>query len=61
MIVRKLLFSTDLNTGPLLIERYYQGRFQIEFLFRDAKQFTGLAHCQSTKREFDHQHSTCFF
>jgi len=23
-------------------------RFQIEFLYRDAKQFTGLTHCQST-------------
>jgi hypothetical protein len=29
------------------LERYSL-RFQIEFLFRDAKQFTGLTHCQST-------------
>ncbi|MEG4321058.1 MULTISPECIES: transposase [unclassified Microcoleus] len=25
---------------------YYQARFQIEFIFRDAKQFTGLSDCQ---------------
>ncbi|MCB9305940.1 MAG: hypothetical protein H6565_05045 [Lewinellaceae bacterium] len=29
---------------------HYQCRFQIEFLFRDAKQFTGLTHCQSTNQ-----------
>ena len=29
------------------IVRYYQSRFQIEFLYRDAKQFTGLANCQA--------------
>lgn len=45
---RKLLFSTNLKTEPAQIEQCYQGRFQIEFLFRDAKQFTGLSHCQST-------------
>ena len=25
--------------------------FRIEYLYRDAKQFTGLAHCQSRKKE----------
>jgi hypothetical protein len=29
------------------ILEYYQARFQIEFIFRDAKQFTGLSDCQS--------------
>jgi IS4 transposase len=28
----------------------YKTRFQIEFLLRDAKQFTGLTHCQSRKK-----------
>jgi DDE family transposase len=42
-----LFFSTDLKIGGLLIYQYYKARFQIEFLFRDAKQHTGLAHCQS--------------
>ncbi len=34
---------------------YYKSRFQIEFLFRDSKQFTGLADCQArdlTKLDF---------
>ena len=42
-----LLASTDLNLCPRLIVQYYQLRFKIEFLFRDAKQFTGLTHCQA--------------
>ena len=33
-------------TGNDIIE-YYRTRFQIEFCFRDAKQFTGLNHCQA--------------
>jgi hypothetical protein len=35
----------DLN-GPKLIDLYV-ARFQIEFLFRDSKQFTGLLDCQA--------------
>ncbi|MBK8557128.1 MAG: transposase [Lewinellaceae bacterium] len=30
---------------------YYKARFQSEFLFRDAKQHTGLEHCQSRQPE----------
>ena len=30
---------------------YYRSRYQIEFLYRDAKQFTGLEHCQSRKEK----------
>ncbi|MEG4172019.1 hypothetical protein QUA16_32070 [Microcoleus sp. S13_C3] len=26
---------------------YYQARFQSEFIFREAKQFTGLSDCQA--------------
>jgi hypothetical protein len=44
---RKLFFSTDLNLAGEKIVRYYQSRFQIEFLYRDAKQFTGLNDCQA--------------
>lgn len=43
-----LLFSTDTACPALDIIRYYKSRFQIEFLFRDAKQHTGLCDCQST-------------
>jgi hypothetical protein len=42
-----ILFSTDVNLDGLLIYRYYKARFQIEFLFRDGKQYTGLTHCQA--------------
>jgi hypothetical protein len=42
-----LLFSTDIEQDPQQIVQYYKLRFQIEFLFRDAKQFTGLEDCQA--------------
>lgn len=50
-----VLFSTDVEQDPSEIYKLYTLRFQIEFLFRDAKQFTGLADCQardSVKMEF---------
>lgn len=42
-----LYFCTDLNLDGYWIYRYYKARFQMEFLFRDAKQHTGLTHCQA--------------
>lgn len=42
-----VLFSTDVDLDALTLYRYYKARFQIEFLFRDAKQFTGLMDCQA--------------
>jgi hypothetical protein len=41
-VARKLYFSTDLEQGGEKIVRYYRSRFQIGFLYRDAKQFTCL-------------------
>lgn len=46
-----LLFSTDLSLSGAELLELYKLRFQIEFLFRDAKQFTGLSHCQSRKQK----------
>jgi hypothetical protein len=46
-ITRKLYFSTDLTLEGEKIVQYYRSRFQIEFLYRDAKQFTGLNTCQA--------------
>ena len=43
----KLDFSTDLELESVKIVRYYFSRFQIEFLYRDAKPFTGLTTCQA--------------
>jgi len=42
-----LLASTDMEIYARLITKYYQLRFQIEFIFRDAKQFMGLNDCQA--------------
>jgi len=46
-VTRKLYFSTNLNQLANEIVRYYRSRFQIEFLYRDAKQFAGLNTCQA--------------
>jgi hypothetical protein len=46
-IKKALLFSTDIHVLPEQIVEYYQARFPIEFIFRDAKQFTGLSDCQA--------------
>ncbi len=43
----KIYFSTDITMSARDIIEYYRTRFQIEFCFRDAKQFTGLNHCQA--------------
>jgi hypothetical protein len=51
---RALLYSTDTELDAMLIVKYYKARFQIEFQFRDAKQYTGLVHCQSIKKEAIH-------
>jgi len=49
-MARKLYFSTDLKQDGEKIVRYYRSRFQIEFLYRDAKQFTGLNSCQARSK-----------
>ena len=46
-----VLFSTDLEIDPVFLYRCYAARFQIEFIFRDARQFTGLADCQARSPE----------
>ena len=47
----QLYFSTDLNIEANLLLEYYQTRFQIEFIYRDAKQFTGLNDFQGRSKE----------
>jgi Transposase DDE domain len=47
----KVFICTDPGFDPLYILTYYKGRFQIEFLFRDAKQHTGLEDSQSRNKE----------
>lgn len=46
-----VLFSTDVDIDPLFLYRCYAARFQIEFVFRDARQYTGLTECQARSPE----------
>lgn len=47
---RVVLFSTDLTLKAEQIIKFYALRFQIEFNFRDAKQYFGLADFKNTKQ-----------
>jgi SRSO17 transposase len=44
----------NMDGGSLLLA--YHSRFQIELLYRDAKQFTGLTHCQARSKQKIHFH-----
>jgi hypothetical protein len=46
-----VLASTDLELNGRKLVELYVARFQIEFLFRDSKQFTGLSDCQARAEE----------
>ena len=48
---RKVFFPTDDSMSARDIFDIYRTRFQLEFVFRDAKQFTGLTHCQARNKE----------
>jgi len=52
----KLYFCTDLDLSAKLVLEYYQTRFQIEFTYRDAKQFTGLNDSQARSENKLHFH-----
>ncbi len=46
-VTHRLLFSTDINQSAIDVIDIYHTRFQIEFGFRDAKQFAGLENSQA--------------
>jgi len=46
-----ILASTDTGQSAEEVARYYRLRYQIEFVIRDAKQHTGLTHCQARSQE----------
>jgi putative transposase len=48
-VSRNILFTNDLTLDPLKVIKYYSLRFQIEFDFRDAKQFYGLSDFKNYK------------
>ena len=49
-MARKLYFSTDLKMDGSKVVSYYRSRFQIEFIYRDAKQHCGLEDCQARSK-----------
>jgi len=51
-----VLFSTDTELAAADILRFYKARFQIEFIFRDAKQFAGFSDCQARDQAALHFH-----
>ncbi len=56
-----VLCSTDGDLSATNIFNYYAARFQMEFLFRDAKQFAGLNHCQARDKASLHFHFNAAF
>jgi hypothetical protein len=54
--LHKMFFSTNLKTSAMQIFEYYKARFQMEFNFRDAKQFTGLNNVQARSKNKLHFH-----
>ena len=47
----KLFFSTDTEMDAEKCVMVYKSRFQLEFVFRDGYQFTGLENCQARSKE----------
>ena len=43
-----LCFSTDVTQSAHDVLEYYRTHFQLEFCFRDSKQYAGITNCQST-------------
>ena len=54
-----IYFSTDIQMVGLRVLQLYKMRFQIEFLYRDAKQFIGLEQCQSRQEQALEFHFNC--
>ena len=49
-------FATDPTMDGAKVLECYRLRFQIEFLYRDAKQYTGLTQCQARSESKIHTH-----
>lgn len=51
VLTSKIFMSTNLSRDAKTLVKYYRARYQMEFNFRDAKQYTGLTHCQARDKE----------
>lgn len=47
----EIIIGTDTQMEAMTLCKYYGLRFQVEFLIRDAKQYTGLEDCQARDRQ----------
>jgi hypothetical protein len=56
-----VLYTTDTSLTAQKILDYYKARFQIEFVFRDAKQYTGLTDFQCRHKDAIHNHINVAF
>lgn len=54
-----MYYSTNTQRDSMEIVRYYKARFQMEYNFRDGKQFTGLLNCQARSEEKLNFHFNC--
>ena len=52
----EIIVSTDTTMEVVQMCKYYGLRFQVEFLIRDAKQYTGLEDCQARDEQKLHTH-----
>ncbi|HLL44053.1 MAG TPA: hypothetical protein VK369_12985, partial [Segetibacter sp.] len=52
----EIIISTDTQMEVMRMCKYYGLRFQVEFLIRDAKQFTGLEDCMARDEQKLHTH-----
>lgn len=49
-VITKIYYSSNIERDPMKLFNYYRMRFQMEYLFRDAKQHMGLEHCQARSK-----------
>ena len=50
IVKTKMFFSTELQMAGSDILEAYRARYQMEFNFRDGKQYAGLEHCQARSK-----------
>lgn len=51
LVSTKIYCSTNTKQDTMEVLEYYKSRFQMEFVFRDGKQFTGVNTCEARSKE----------
>ncbi|MEI6950670.1 hypothetical protein V9K67_26030 [Paraflavisolibacter sp. H34] len=52
----EILIATDTDLTARRMDKYYEPRFQVEFLIRDSKSYAGLEDCQARSEQKLHNH-----